>query len=81
MHNLDAMAAFYPEVFGPVPFNRHQDEMPDRKIDEISCPARARRSAGTEAPALRDGKLVLEESRHVQLSSIAAGSGARVIAQ
>ena len=81
MHNLGAMAPFYQEVFGLVPFNRHQDEMPGRKIDEISCPARASRSAGTGAPALRDGKLVLEESRGVQLSCIAAGSGTRVIAQ
>ena len=80
MHNLEAMAAFYQEVFGLVPFNRHQDEMLGRKIDETSCPARASRSAGTGAPALRDGKLV-EESRGVQLSSIAAGSGTRVIAQ
>ena len=44
-------------------------------------PRSSRRSAGTEAPALRDGKLVLEESRGVQLSCIAAGSGTRVIAQ
>ena len=38
MHNLEAMAAFYQEVFGLVPFNRHQDEMLGRKIDEITCP-------------------------------------------
>jgi predicted enzyme related to lactoylglutathione lyase len=36
VHDLDAMAAFYQEVFGLVPFNRHQDEMFGRKIDEIT---------------------------------------------
>src|SRR5512139_3122415 len=39
VHNLDAMAAFYEEVFGLVPFNRHQDEMLGRKIDEITYQA------------------------------------------
>ena len=36
VHDLDAMAAFYEDVFGLVPFNRHQDEMLGRKIDEIT---------------------------------------------
>ena len=36
VHDLDAMAAFYEDVFGLVRFNRHQDEMFGRKIDEIS---------------------------------------------
>ena len=36
VHNLDAMAVFYEDVFGLVPFNRHQDEMLGRKIDEIT---------------------------------------------
>ncbi len=36
VHDLDAMAAFYEAVFGLVQFNRHQDEMLGRAIDEIS---------------------------------------------
>lgn len=39
VHDLDTMAAFYEEVFGLVPFNRHQDEMLGRKIDEITYQA------------------------------------------
>lgn len=36
VHDLDAMAAFYEEVFGLIPFNRHQDVMLGRAIDEIT---------------------------------------------
>lgn len=36
VHDLDAMASFYEEVFGLIPFNRHQDVMLDRAIDEIT---------------------------------------------
>jgi predicted enzyme related to lactoylglutathione lyase len=36
VHDLDAMAAFYQEVFGLIPFGRHQDKMFGRKIDEIT---------------------------------------------
>lgn len=39
VHDLDAMAAFYQEVFGLVPFNRHQVEMLGRRIDEITYQA------------------------------------------
>ena len=39
VHDLDAMAAFYQEVFGLVAFNRHEDEMLGRKIDEITYQA------------------------------------------
>jgi len=39
VHDLDAMAAFYQEVFGLVVFNRHEDEMLGRKIDEITYQA------------------------------------------
>lgn len=39
VHDLDAMAKFYEEVFGIVPFNRHQDGMLGRKIDEITYQA------------------------------------------
>lgn len=39
VHDLDAMAAFYEEVFGLVPFNRHQDAMFGRAIDEITYQA------------------------------------------
>jgi len=39
VHDLDAMAAFYEEVFGLVRFNRHQDVMFGREIDEISFQA------------------------------------------
>ena len=41
VHDLDAMAAFYQDVFGLVPFNRHQDVMLGREIDEISYQATA----------------------------------------
>ena len=36
VHDLDAMAAFYQEVFGLIPFNRHQDAMLGRAIDELT---------------------------------------------
>lgn len=36
VHDLDAMAAFYEEVFGLIAFNRHQDTMFGRPIDEIT---------------------------------------------
>ncbi|ARS26120.1 VOC family protein [Sphingomonas sp. KC8] len=36
VHDLDTMAAFYEDVFGLVPFNRHQDVMFGRAIDEIT---------------------------------------------
>jgi predicted enzyme related to lactoylglutathione lyase len=36
VHDLDAMARFYEDVFGLVPFNRHQDHMFGRAIDEIT---------------------------------------------
>lgn len=36
VHDLDAMAAFYEDVFGLIPFNRHKDEMFGRAIDEIT---------------------------------------------
>lgn len=36
VHDLDAMARFYEDVFGLVPFNRHQDVMLGREIDEIT---------------------------------------------
>jgi predicted enzyme related to lactoylglutathione lyase len=39
VHDLDAMAAFYQEVFGLIPFNRHEDEMLGRRIDEITYQA------------------------------------------
>jgi len=39
VHDLDAMAAFYQEVFGLVRFNRHEDEMLGREIDEITYQA------------------------------------------
>lgn len=39
VHDLDAMGRFYEEVFGLIPFNRHQDRMLGRKIDEISYQA------------------------------------------
>ena len=38
-HDLDAMAAFYEEVFGLIPFNRHADAMLGREIDEITYQA------------------------------------------
>jgi predicted enzyme related to lactoylglutathione lyase len=39
VHDLDAMARFYEEVFGLVPFNRHQDVMFGRELDEITYQA------------------------------------------
>lgn len=36
VHDLDAMARFYEEVFGLIPFNRHCDDMLGRQIDEIT---------------------------------------------
>lgn len=39
VHDLDAMAKFYEEVLGLIPFNRHQDAMFGRKIDEITFQA------------------------------------------
>jgi predicted enzyme related to lactoylglutathione lyase len=36
VRDLDAMAKFYEEVLGLIPFNRHQDAMFGRKIDEIT---------------------------------------------
>jgi predicted enzyme related to lactoylglutathione lyase len=39
VHDLDAMASFYEDVFGLVPFNRHRDEMFGRAIDEITYQA------------------------------------------
>jgi predicted enzyme related to lactoylglutathione lyase len=41
VHDLDAMVSFYEDVFGLVRFNRHQDEMAGRTIDEISFQATA----------------------------------------
>lgn len=39
VHDLEAMATFYEEVFGIVPFNRHKDVMLGREIDEITYQA------------------------------------------
>ena len=39
VHDLEAMAVFYEEVFGLVPFNRHKDAMLGREIDEITYQA------------------------------------------
>lgn len=39
VHDLMKMASFYEEVFGIVPFARHQDDMLGRKIDEITYQA------------------------------------------
>lgn len=36
VHDLDAMASFYENVFGLIPFGRHQDEMLGRKVDEVT---------------------------------------------
>lgn len=36
VHDLDAMASFYENVFGLIPFGRHQDQMLGRKIDEVT---------------------------------------------
>lgn len=35
VHDLEAMAAFYENVFGLVRYSTHQDEMLGRKIDEV----------------------------------------------
>lgn len=45
VHDLDAMASFYEEVFGLIPFNRHQDAMFGRMIDEVTY--RATSSGGS----------------------------------
>lgn len=39
VHDLERMAEFYEEVFGLVRFDRHQDIMLGRKIDEITFQA------------------------------------------
>lgn len=39
VHDLAAMDAFYREVFGLVPFDRHKDVMLGREIDEITYQA------------------------------------------
>jgi len=39
VRDLDAMATFYQEVFGLIPFNRHQDVMIGDRIDEITYQA------------------------------------------
>jgi predicted enzyme related to lactoylglutathione lyase len=39
VHDLDAMAGFYEDVFGLIAFNRHQDRMLGRNIDEITYQA------------------------------------------
>lgn len=39
VHDLDAMARFYENVLGLIPFNRHQDAMFGRPIDEITYQA------------------------------------------
>ncbi len=39
VHDLEAMASFYEEVFGLIPFNRHKDVMLGREIDEITFQA------------------------------------------
>ena len=39
VHDLDAMAAFYEKVFGLIAFNRHQDRMLGRDVDEITYQA------------------------------------------
>jgi predicted enzyme related to lactoylglutathione lyase len=36
VHDLDAMARFYEQVFGLIPNNRHQSTMLGRPIDEIT---------------------------------------------
>ena len=36
VHDLDAMASFYENVFGLIPFGRHQDAMLGREIDEVT---------------------------------------------
>jgi len=36
VHDLDAMASFYEDVLGLIPFNRHQDVMLGRQIEEIT---------------------------------------------
>ncbi|MCB1853608.1 MAG: VOC family protein [Halieaceae bacterium] len=39
VHDLEAMARFYEDVFGLIPFNRHRDAMFGRDIDEITYQA------------------------------------------
>ena len=39
VRDLDAMAKFYEDVLGLVPFNRHKDAMFGREIDEITYQA------------------------------------------
>lgn len=39
VHDLEAMASFYEKVLGLIPFNRHQDQMFGRAIDEITYQA------------------------------------------
>jgi predicted enzyme related to lactoylglutathione lyase len=39
VRDLEAMATFYQEVFGLIPFNRHQDVMIGDRIDEITYQA------------------------------------------
>lgn len=39
VRDLDAMAKFYEDVLGLIPFNRHQDAMFGRAIDEITYQA------------------------------------------
>ncbi len=39
VHDLEAMGAFYEEVFGLIPFNRHKDVMLGREIDEVTYQA------------------------------------------
>lgn len=39
VHDLDAMASFYENVFGLVPFGRHKDRILGRDIDEVTYQA------------------------------------------
>jgi predicted enzyme related to lactoylglutathione lyase len=36
VHDLEAMGKFYEQVLGMIPFNRHQDQMFGRAIDEVT---------------------------------------------
>lgn len=36
VYDLDAMASFYENVFGLIPFGRHQDRMLGREVDEVT---------------------------------------------
>jgi predicted enzyme related to lactoylglutathione lyase len=36
VHDLDAMTSFYENVFGLIPFGRHQDAMLGRQVDEVT---------------------------------------------